>query len=371
MKSKLILLVSLLLVANQSYAVEKGRWYSDRQVENGERLFRENCAACHGQNAEATSDWKKTDANGNYPPPPLNGTAHAWHHDLDLLRRTIREGGARLGGQMPGFEGRLNAEEIDSVIAFFQSKWPDDIYQRWDGRNQASDLPSLSDIVVAAKNPLTRLLRQRIGNAKIDDVQETSIENVWQVQIGNQYVYLLDDGKFALMGDLVDLENGRNLTEQSRRVDTVETISEFADNDLIIFAAKGESKATLNVFTDTSCPYCQKLHSEIDKLQEAGITVRYLPYARGGKSGPGYETLKSVWCAEDRNGAMTDAKNNRFEGLPPGDCAQAAIIDRGYRAGNRVGIRGTPALVKNNGEKIEGYVPYRELIPQLLQSTSQ
>jgi thiol:disulfide interchange protein DsbC len=121
------------------------------------------------------------------------------------------------------------------------------------------------------------------------------------------------------------------------------------------------------VFTDTSCPYCQKLHNEIDQLQAAGITVRYLPYARGGVKGPGYQTLKSVWCAEDRNKAMTDAKNQHFEGLPSGDCAQSAMIDRGYRAGNQVGIRGTPALIKSNGEKIEGYVPYRELIPQLLQ----
>ncbi|MDH3535165.1 MAG: thioredoxin fold domain-containing protein [Gammaproteobacteria bacterium] len=367
MQIKFILLALLLLAVGQSYAAEKDRWYSDAQVVNGERLFRENCAACHGQNAEATPNWKKTDANGNYPPPPLDGTAHAWHHDLDLLRRTIREGGARLGGQMPGFEGRLNTEEIDSVIAFFQAKWPDEIYQRWGSRNEISDLPSLTDIVVAATSPLTRLLRQRLGNVNIDDVQETSVEDVWQVQIGNRYVYLLDDGKFALMGDLINLENGRNLTEQSRRVGTVETISRFSDEDTIIFAAKGETRATLNVFTDTSCPYCQKLHSEVDKLQEAGITVRYLPYARGGKNGPGYETLKSVWCAEDRNKAMTDAKNNQFEGLPPGDCAQSAMIDRGYRVGNQVGIRGTPALVKSNGEIIEGYVPYRELIPQLLQ----
>ncbi|MDH3389241.1 MAG: c-type cytochrome, partial [Gammaproteobacteria bacterium] len=263
MQIKFILLALLLLAVGQSYAAEKDRWYSDAQVVNGERLFRENCAACHGQNAEATPNWKKTDANGNYPPPPLDGTAHAWHHDLDLLRRTIREGGARLGGQMPGFEGRLNTEEIDSVIAFFQAKWPDEIYQRWGSRNEISDLPSLTDIVVAATSPLTRLLRQRLGNVNIDDVQETSVEDVWQVQIGNRYVYLLDDGKFALMGDLINLENGRNLTEQSRRVGTVETISRFSDEDTIIFAAKGETRATLNVFTDTSCPYCQKLHSEV------------------------------------------------------------------------------------------------------------
>jgi thiol:disulfide interchange protein DsbC len=170
------------------------------------------------------------------------------------------------------------------------------------------------------------------------------------------------------MGDLVNLENGRNLTEQSRRVTVIDTLAEFNEDDLVIFAANGESKATLNVFTDTSCPYCQKLHSEIEKLQEAGITVRYLPYARGGKTGPGYENLKSVWCAEDRNKAMTDAKNNKFDGLPPGDCLQSAVIDRGYRAGNQIGIRGTPALIRSNGEKIEGYRPYQELIPLLLQS---
>ncbi len=327
MKIQSLILVGLLIVGH-SFAAEKEPWYSEQQVLQGEQLFRQNCASCHGQNAESTPDWKKTDANGNYPPPPLNGTAHAWHHDLDLLRRTIREGGTKLGGQMPAFEAVLSAEEIDSVIAFFQSKWPDDIYQRWAGRFESSELPSLNDIVIAAKNPLTKLLRQRIGNARIDDVQETAIKDIWQVQVGNQYVYLLDNGKYALMGDLVNLESGRNLTEQSRRVDVIETISEFGDEDFIIFAAKGETKAILNVFTDTS---------------------------------------KSVWCAEDRNQAMTDAKNDRFEGLPSGDCTLSAMIDRGYQAGNRLGIRGTPALVKSNGEKIEGYRPYLELIPQLLQ----
>lgn len=357
----------LILVTGQVAAAPGERWYSEEQVAQGKPLFQQNCAACHGQNGEATANWKQTDANGNYPPPPLNGTAHTWHHDLDLLRRTIREGGAKLGGQMPGFEGRLSAVEIDSIIAFFQSRWPDEIYQRWSGRFASSELPSLNDIVIATDQAITKRLRQIIGNAKIDDVSKTSVQDVWQVQIGNRYVYLLDGGKYALVGDLINLDNGRNLTEQSRRVAVVETISEFDDSDLVIFPARGEPRAMLNVFTDTSCPYCQKLHSEIDKLQEAGITVRYFPYARGGNRGPGYQHLRSVWCAENRNQAMTDAKNQLFDDLPPGDCAAAAMIDRGYRAGNKIGISGTPALIKSNGEKIEGYRPYQELIPQLLQ----
>ena len=122
----------------------------------------------------------------------------------------------------------------------------------------------------------------------------------------------------------------------------------------------------LDVFTDTSCPYCQKLHSEIDKLQQAGITVRYFPYPRGGSRGPGYQHLRSVWCAEDREQAMTDAKNQQFDDLPPGDCAAAEMVDRGFLIGQQIGITGTPALFKGNGEKIDGYRPYQELIPMIL-----
>ncbi len=366
MKINKLLIAAFVLVTGQATAAGSQRWYSDAQVDRGAELFLENCASCHGRNAEATPNWKQTDANGNYPPPPLNGTAHAWHHDLELLRKTVREGGAKLGGQMPGFADRLSAAEIDSVIAYFQSQWPDEIYKRWSGKFAASELPSITDNEVTPEQTVTRLLRQRIGGTNIGDVTETAAENVWQVQVGNQFIYLLDSGRFALMGDLVDLEGGRNLTEQSRRVAAVETMAEFDDNDLVVFGAIGDPKAVLNVFTDTSCPYCQKLHSEIDKLREAGIMVRYFPFPRGGSRGPGYQHLRSVWCAKDRNQALTDAKNERFENLPSGDCAAAEVVDRGYLAGQKIGISGTPALLKSDGEKIEGYRPYRELIPMIL-----
>ena len=366
MKTHNLLIATLVLLAGQSLAAGDQRWYSDEQVTRGQPLFLQNCASCHGQNAESTPNWKQTDANGNYPPPPLNGTAHTWHHDLDLLRRTIREGGAKIGGQMPGFENSLSAAEIDSIIAFFQSKWPDDIYQRWAGRFLATELPSLTDVIKAQEASVTKLLRQRIGDAKIDDLDESPVANVWRVRLGNRYVYLLEDGKYALTGDLIDLEKGLNLTEQSRRATTLEAISGFSDADLVVFHASGEPRTVLNVFTDTSCMFCQKLHNDIGELQAAGITVRYIPYARGGRAGPGYQHLRSVWCAEDRKQAMTDAKNRIYDNLPPGDCAAAALVDRGYVSGNKIGISGTPALIKSNGEKIEGYSSYRELIPQIL-----
>ena len=97
------------------------------------------------------------------------------------------------------------------------------------------------------------------------------------------------------------------------------------------------------LFTDTACPYCQKLHSEIEKLLQADITVRFLPYTRGGSSRPGYRQLKPVCCAQDCSQAVTDAKNQCFDGVPAGDCAAASMFDRGHSTGNKIGKSGTPA----------------------------
>ena len=117
--------------AAPSSAPIKMRWYTAEQVVAGEPLYRKNCQECHRDKAQGTVDWKRRDAAGNLPPPPLNGTAHAWHHSLNVLRRVVREGGVRLGGTMPGFADTLNAEQIDAILAWVQSHWSEEIYVSW------------------------------------------------------------------------------------------------------------------------------------------------------------------------------------------------------------------------------------------------
>ncbi len=112
-----------------------GRWYSQQQVVQGGPLFQRHCAVCHGPEAAGTPNWREMDQNGHYPPPPLNGSAHTWHHPLALLRKTVREGGIPLGGQMPPFKEVLTHSEIDAILAWVQTHWSDQIYQRWLERN--------------------------------------------------------------------------------------------------------------------------------------------------------------------------------------------------------------------------------------------
>lgn len=108
-----------------------GRWYTPNQLALGKTIFADNCAACHGANAQSIPNWQQSLADGSYPPPPLNGSAHAWHHPLNLLVRTIEEGGAAVGGKMPAFKNVLNKQEQLAAIAFFQSYWDNRIYQIW------------------------------------------------------------------------------------------------------------------------------------------------------------------------------------------------------------------------------------------------
>lgn len=108
------------------------RWYSAAQVARGQEIFAANCAVCHGDRAQGLAeDWRQRLPDGSYPPPPLDGSAHAWHHPLAQLGQIIETGGQPYGGQMPPFGAVLDEPERLAAIAFFQNLWTDDIYRDW------------------------------------------------------------------------------------------------------------------------------------------------------------------------------------------------------------------------------------------------
>lgn len=111
---------------------DSSRWYSSNQVELGAQVFADNCSDCHGSRAQGHfEDWKQKLPDGSFVPPPLNGSAHAWHHSLSVLLSVINQGGVPLGGKMPSFEASLNEQEKLAVIAYFQDFWSTQTYDNW------------------------------------------------------------------------------------------------------------------------------------------------------------------------------------------------------------------------------------------------
>lgn len=105
------------------------------QVARGSKTFAQSCAVCHGEKAVGAPNWRVRNSDGSFPPPALNGTAHAWHHPMSFLENIIVNG-SPTGGAMPPWKDKLSEQEIADVIAYFQSLWPDEIYRPWDEANQ-------------------------------------------------------------------------------------------------------------------------------------------------------------------------------------------------------------------------------------------
>jgi len=102
-------------------------------IARGKIAYQNNCASCHLVNLLGAENWKGLDEDGHRKAPPLNGTGHTWHHDDETLHKIIKYGLAGLisdyKGKMGGFEDNLSDKDIDSVLAYIKSFWPDDYYQ--------------------------------------------------------------------------------------------------------------------------------------------------------------------------------------------------------------------------------------------------
>lgn len=209
-----VLLMALVLPFNL-YATE--RWYSDAQAEAGESVFNTNCSICHGIEAVGTSEWRKPLDDGKYPPPPLNGTAHGWHHPLTVLRRQINKGGMKYGGWMPALGDSLTDAQVDEVIAYVQSLWSDKIYAAWLIKDLAqSGEPPTTDQPVKkiAQNELLRHLSSRLPNSKFGVPEETPLRGIFRLSMDDNIIYVSSDGRYVFLGDMVDLVTGRNITKK-------------------------------------------------------------------------------------------------------------------------------------------------------------
>ena len=132
------------------------------------------------------------------------------------------------------------------------------------------------------------------------------------------------------------------------------------ESKMIVYKAKDE-KAHITVFTDVDCGYCRMLHKEVPKLNEAGVTVRYLAYPRAGIGSEAYTKMVSIWCSADPKEWLTQAKLGAD--IPENKCANP--VAEQYKLGNEVGVRGTPSIILSSGEFLPGYLPAAELVKHL------
>lgn len=118
-------------------------------------------------------------------------------------------------------------------------------------------------------------------------------------------------------------------------------------------------------FFDTSCGFCTKMHEEIDTYLDAGITIHYAGFARGGGRSPAYEEMISLWCADEPEEVL-NAHIHENKPIPDNPCSAGEVIDEHYELGNDMGLRGTPTVYDFNGQQVVGgYAPADRMLREL------
>ncbi|MBC7984013.1 MAG: thioredoxin fold domain-containing protein [Candidatus Obscuribacterales bacterium] len=193
----------------------------------------------------------------------------------------------------------------------------------------------------------------------IKEVKNSPLNGLYYAVVDGTSGYISADGKLFITGDMFDVASRTNLSEQTRKTARVDFLKALDPKDTIVFAPR-EVKHTVTVFTDVDCAYCRKLHAEMPKYHERGIGVRYVAYPRSGRESESWGTMQAVWCASDRQDALTRAK--RDEKITSSkNCKAAANVETQYELGNRLGLQGTPMILLADGRVLGGFANADEL----------
>lgn len=177
---------------------------------------------------------------------------------------------------------------------------------------------------------------------------------------GIKIIYISNDGHYVFNGELIDTIQQINLTERKKSLSRLQVMKSVSDDDMIIFSPS-ETKHTVTVFTDIDCTYCRKFHRDMDKHLNNGVRIRYMLFPRAGVNSISYRKAVAVWCADDRNQALTDAKAGK--GIDMKTCENPVM--KHMRIANMLGLTGTPMLILDDGTKIGGYVSPVQLMQYL------
>ncbi len=215
--------------------------------------------------------------------------------------------------------------------------------------------------VPAGKDDPRAAIVKKIVGLKLEDVRISPVTGIFEITRGSDISYVSGDGRYAIFGDMYDLDSDDNLSETRRRGIRARIIETVPESEMLVYSPK-DPKYTITVFTDIDCGYCRRLHSQIAEYNRLGIRVRYLFFPRSGPDTESWHKAEAVWCASNRNDALTRAKNG--ESIKSPKCP-ADIIKRDYELGHKLAVEGTPAIFLASGEMLPGYAPPRQLAKYL------
>lgn len=214
----------------------------------------------------------------------------------------------------------------------------------------------LSTTACADEAAVKKALGKRFPDMPIASVNKAPVKGLYEVVAGQQVFYVDAEVRHVILGNIIDVEKQRNLTNERRealmRVDFAQLPF---DNAIEIVRGKGTRR--IAIFEDPDCPYCRKLEADLAQMDDLTIYVFLYPldqlHPEAGRK------ARQVWCAPDRARAWLDVM---LKGkLPDNDGNCPNPVAATIALAQKLNIQGTPAIVFENGRLVPGAVPKERL----------
>jgi thiol:disulfide interchange protein DsbC len=192
------------------------------------------------------------------------------------------------------------------------------------------------------------------GHMKVTSVRKADFLGLYEVVVGGEVIYTNDKATYAILGNVIDVKAGRNLTQE--RMAKLAQIK-FADLpfDLAIKQVKGNGKRMLATFEDPNCTYCRRLAHELQSVTDVTIYTFLFPILSPDST----DKAKAIWCSTDRAKAWNEYMLNGT--APTAAQCDTSALDKVAALAQRLNIHGTPALFLADGTRLPGLVPAPKL----------
>jgi thiol:disulfide interchange protein DsbC len=204
---------------------------------------------------------------------------------------------------------------------------------------------------LADEASVRQAVETRLG-VKVDEVARTGYGGLYEVRLGEEFVYTDEKVSYLLVGNLIDPKTRENVTEA--RKEKLATIRfDELPLDSAIKTVRGNGHSTLAVFADPNCGFCKRMERELANMTDVTIYTFLYPILDGPTKGDSIRKSKAIWCAKDRSKAWFDLM---LRDVPPvvGANCDTAVLQRNLELGQKLIINGTPTSFVRSGQRIVG-----------------
>jgi len=193
---------------------------------------------------------------------------------------------------------------------------------------------------------LTVKEKRNLGSGIVEYV----LENKAKAYSPKKYVvvYATEDGKYVMMGALIDGSTGENLTKIRYRELTRVDVGSLPLEDALKFTY-GKGGRKLIMFSDPDCPFCRRAHTWL-RGQNVELYVFMYPLPIHPEA---YNKSVTILCSSDRKGEYDKALSG--EKIEIKKCKEGeTLLKKHMLTGQLVGVEGTPLFITEEGYRIEG-----------------